>query len=142
MILESFVACPEGLYGENCSQPCNCKDNTTCSAVNGACRSGCPYGFTGLSCSMGKIFQKCRFISHSIAYFFVAMSCTSIYQYCGIYFDSNGYDNCCLLSVLPTLTLPPTVFIGEECGTTTITWTRGDFSNLDSRIILDSYQCV
>ncbi|XP_065933194.1 uncharacterized protein [Magallana gigas] len=42
--------------------------------------------------------------------------------------------------VLPTLTLPSTVFTGEECGGTTIMWTRGDFSDLDSRIILDSYQ--
>lgn len=58
-----------------------------------------------------------------------------------MYKNTNQNENT-KISVLPTLTLPSTVFTGEECGGTTIMWTRGDFSDLDSRIILDSYQCV
>ncbi|XP_056009485.1 uncharacterized protein LOC125682029 [Ostrea edulis] len=86
--------CPKGLYGDNCSASCNCVGNTTCDSSNGACRYGCNYGFTGLSCDIA----------------------------------------------LPTLSLPPVVYNGEECGTTVVTWIPGNYTDLDSRINVHSYQ--
>ena len=57
-VYSTFVDCPVGLFGEECSRPCNCRDNTTCNTDNGACRFGCRYGFTGLSCSIGE--NRCK----------------------------------------------------------------------------------
>ncbi|TRY89679.1 hypothetical protein DNTS_011616 [Danionella cerebrum] len=62
------IECPEGLYGVQCRQVCECEKGAVCDPVNGAChctagrvgehcekiliiqRVGCPIGFYGLEC--------------------------------------------------------------------------------------------
>ncbi|XP_027745426.1 N-acetylglucosamine-1-phosphodiester alpha-N-acetylglucosaminidase [Empidonax traillii] len=41
-------ACAPGLYGESCSQKCQCQHGGSCDPVNGTC--SCPPGFYGTSC--------------------------------------------------------------------------------------------
>lgn len=45
--------CEEGSYGENCSEICNCKNNSSCDPQTGTC--ACARGWEGPDCS-----QPCK----------------------------------------------------------------------------------
>uniref|UniRef100_A0A8B9MBH2 EGF-like domain-containing protein n=1 Tax=Accipiter nisus TaxID=211598 RepID=A0A8B9MBH2_9AVES len=45
-------ACPEGLFGARCEEPCDCGDNVSCHHVTGAC--DCPRGWRGRRCEKGE----------------------------------------------------------------------------------------
>jgi len=40
--------CPPGFYGANCTEKCNCANNSTCNPKNGRCR--CQPGWRGRQC--------------------------------------------------------------------------------------------
>lgn len=42
------LVCPQGLWGNECSQMCQCNDRGTCSSVDGSC--DCEAGWMGTSC--------------------------------------------------------------------------------------------
>jgi hypothetical protein len=54
-INDLFVACVDGMYGQNCAQNCsdNCYNNT-CHVVSGLCVYGCRKGWMGPSCQQRK----------------------------------------------------------------------------------------
>ncbi|XP_062596813.1 multiple epidermal growth factor-like domains protein 10 [Saccostrea cucullata] len=62
-----YSQCEVGLYGLECNQTCSrqCLDNTTCSNVNGNCKSGCEEGFGGMKCEeeceLGNYGMNCAF---------------------------------------------------------------------------------
>ncbi len=45
-----FKACPQGQWGEECSNKCDCNGNT-CNSQTGTC--DCPAGRTGVRCEQG-----------------------------------------------------------------------------------------
>lgn len=47
----SRAACPQGLWGLECSRPCDCNDRGTCLPVDGSC--DCDPGWTGVQCGYG-----------------------------------------------------------------------------------------
>jgi hypothetical protein len=49
--LSSYLACPQGLWGPECREPCDCSNRGTCSAVDGSC--ACDPGWTGVRCADG-----------------------------------------------------------------------------------------
>ena len=49
-----FIACPVGMFGENCSQGCHCvaeHESSPCENTDGTCH--CLPGYTGPSCEQG-----------------------------------------------------------------------------------------
>lgn len=44
------VECPEGRFGEQCSQTCGCQNGARCDHVSGRC--SCTTGWTGVSCEL------------------------------------------------------------------------------------------
>ena len=49
---DSFAACPEGTFGQDCDQVCLCGKNTICNTVTGECE--CKPGYRGHKCTKGK----------------------------------------------------------------------------------------
>ncbi len=43
-----IAGCPEGFYGDNCSETCQCHSNDECDFVSGNCT--CEPGYTGPTC--------------------------------------------------------------------------------------------
>ena len=58
------LACPTNTYGTNCLQQCSCKNNATCSRIDGTC--DCTAGWTGKSCDQscteGLYGKNCRLV--------------------------------------------------------------------------------
>jgi len=52
LLLFFDAACPDGLYGADCTRHCRCQNNARCSPHNGHC--ACEPGFTGRYC------QRCK----------------------------------------------------------------------------------
>ena len=50
-VVLSSLECPQGLWGEECAESCDCSGRGTCSAHDGSC--DCDPGWTGLSCQEG-----------------------------------------------------------------------------------------
>ena len=53
IILPCYLACPEGFYGQDCSQTCDCLNGATCSPFDGTCT--CAEGYTGTRCETRKL---------------------------------------------------------------------------------------
>ncbi|GAB1603200.1 multiple epidermal growth factor-like domains protein 11, partial [Argonauta hians] len=45
-----IVGCPPELYGENCTQKCQCLNGTSCHQLTGECPNGCEPGWHGQDC--------------------------------------------------------------------------------------------
>ena len=46
----SFITvCPEGMFGDNCGQECQCQNGASCNHVDGTCI--CSAGYMGITCS-------------------------------------------------------------------------------------------
>ena len=50
----SNVACPEGLWGERCSEQCLCENGGDCDPINGSCNCTTAPGWIGEYCNIGK----------------------------------------------------------------------------------------
>ena len=46
------TVCPQGMYGSNCSQTCQCQNGAACNAVDGSCT--CRPSYHGPLCDQGK----------------------------------------------------------------------------------------
>ena len=53
MCVTPCVGCPQGRYGANCAQICNCRDVTECHHITGVC--SCHPGYTGDDCRQGMV---------------------------------------------------------------------------------------
>ena len=51
------LECPEGRYGQNCTEMCQCKNGARCNKVTGCC--SCPVGYYGSTCQFRKEKKKC-----------------------------------------------------------------------------------
>ena len=51
-VLFPLVACPVGLYGQDCLENCDCRYSSTCHHITGECR--CTPGFHGTKCEIGE----------------------------------------------------------------------------------------
>lgn len=52
IFLLHIIACDNGTFGDNCSQPCgNCAQVGQCHHTNGTCLEGCVDGFIGSTCT-------------------------------------------------------------------------------------------
>lgn len=54
------VECPEGRFGEQCSQTCGCQNGARCDHVSGRC--SCTAGWTGVSCELRE-YHSARLLS-------------------------------------------------------------------------------
>ena len=59
-VVLSSLECPQGLWGEECAESCDCSGRGTCSAHDGSC--DCDPGWTGLSCQEG----TCTYIFYNL----------------------------------------------------------------------------
>ena len=59
IIAFSFLECPTGTYGQDCSMTCRCKNSAACNPVDGICT--CSVGYAGATCekSMYKLLCTC-----------------------------------------------------------------------------------
>lgn len=48
-----ITACPEDLWGSECSMPCECSNRGLCSPADGSC--DCDPGWIGASCNQGNL---------------------------------------------------------------------------------------
>ena len=46
------TACASGYFGQDCQEPCPCKNGASCNPVDGSC--ACTAGFKDANCSTGK----------------------------------------------------------------------------------------
>lgn len=53
----SPAACPQGRFGEGCSQVCSCSNNATCDHITGRCL--CTAGWMGPTCQQGNVPRGC-----------------------------------------------------------------------------------
>ena len=51
--------CPQGMYGFECGQTCQCDNGAACDHVTGACT--CTPGWQGALCNQGKAFDACDY---------------------------------------------------------------------------------
>jgi len=62
-ILFFILECPEGTFGRNCSETCQCKNGARCNKLTGCC--SCTIGYYGTTCQFRKkIDQKKIFFSN------------------------------------------------------------------------------
>lgn len=67
-----FVACPQGYFGQNCSQSCGCHGNSSCDPVTGRCHCRCEHNATcdnvtgSCVCAPGWIGETCEKSKHFI----------------------------------------------------------------------------
>lgn len=55
-LLDSLLGCSPGMFGANCSQPCQCGSGERCHPETGACV--CPPGHSGAPCRMGEFLSR------------------------------------------------------------------------------------
>ena len=87
------LGCPIGSYGLHCSQPCQCKNGSNCSAVTGECT--CASGFKGTDCSEGDLTQCVRATSYTVSLLVVCPTWTygrMCENQCSCY--RNGSSHC------------------------------------------------
>eukprot|EP00058_Branchiostoma_floridae_P001873 XP_002587361.1 hypothetical protein BRAFLDRAFT_96244 [Branchiostoma floridae] len=48
--------CPQGRFGADCNQNCNCKNGSNCNIYTGRCPDGCREGWKGATCQEGTLF--------------------------------------------------------------------------------------
>lgn len=54
LIYLCYIACPYGLFGQNCTGKCN-DTCTGCNNINGLCDRGCRPGWKGDYCDIGRL---------------------------------------------------------------------------------------
>lgn len=55
IIILSFLACSQNMYGGNCSKSCgHCFNSEPCHNINGTCMDGCDSGYNGSKCTEGE----------------------------------------------------------------------------------------
>ncbi|KAJ8039739.1 Receptor-type tyrosine-protein phosphatase T [Holothuria leucospilota] len=51
--IDCMTACPEGKFGANCKQDCNCQNGVSCTKDTGVCADGmCAEGWKGINCQV------------------------------------------------------------------------------------------
>ena len=50
------IDCPEGFYGEGCTEECECQNGASCDQFTGQCN--CTAGWTGETCNKSKTVQE------------------------------------------------------------------------------------
>lgn len=56
VLLYFFLACPDGKFGADCKENCNCPQNQKCDPISGQCF--CKPGFNGANCDKRKYYLK------------------------------------------------------------------------------------